>query len=72
MARERKRHGNASENTAPGAVPDKLCETGPNGCTSHVSTEVSLHPRLIQIVRLLARQAAIEDVAAQRAIPLED
>jgi hypothetical protein len=66
MARDRKRHACDREvPVAPpgGAMPPNDPIAGANGAP---------HPCLIQIVRLLARQAATADIAAQRAIPPEE
>lgn len=68
MARDRKRHAcdkevlpTASPSRAPAPSAPPLATTPPEP-----------HDCLIQIVRLLARQAAKADIAAQRSQTLED
>jgi hypothetical protein len=66
MARDRKRH--AQDEEVPVAPP--AAAMPPNDPIA--AARGAPHPCLIQIVRLLARQAARTDIAAQRAIPPEE
>lgn len=67
MARDRKRHAReteAPETATSGAAVSPGSALAPNPGPAH--------PCLIQLVRLLARQAAEEDIARQRAAARRD
>ena len=62
MARDRKKH--VCEQEAPAPVPSAACLLSASALASNLPPP---HPLLLQLVRLLARQSAEEDIAAQRA-----
>ena len=61
MARDRKIH--AREGEVPMSPPPSAMESGHGLAASREPP----HPSLLELVRLIARQAALDDVAAQRA-----
>ena len=62
MARDRKRHAGEQE-ASPSAAPAAALPSG----SALAPTQVPPHPALIQLVRLLARQAAAAEIAAPSA-----
>ena len=60
MARERKRHVNGNEVAAEAAVADPAISLDRDANPPH--------PCLVELVRLLARQAAAEDISRQRRV----
>ena len=62
MARDRRRHARGTE-----APETAASAAGVSPGSTLASTLPPPHPCLVQLVRLLARQAAVEDIARQRA-----
>lgn len=67
MARDRTRHARAKE--VPSAAPPAAAMPLIEPIALNLTTP---HPYLTEIVRLLARQAAKADIAAQRSATSED
>ena len=67
MARDRRSHVYREEALATAPSPVNAASNRPLA-----TTRSAPHPCLVEIVRLLARQTAKADVAAQRAINNED
>lgn len=69
MARDTRRHARDGEGLPTLAPrPDAVSiSAGPPSERPLATTHIDPHPCLIEIVRLLARQAARADIAAQRA-----
>ncbi len=74
MARDRKRHARDGEGLpALAPLPDAMSTSaGAPADRPLAQTHIDPHPCLAEIVRLLARQAAKADIAAQRATPPEE
>lgn len=71
MARDRKRHARETEAPETAASGAGMSVSVPPG-VALASNPGPAHPCLIQLVRLLARQAAEEDIARQRAAARRD
>ena len=67
MARDQKRHARAREVPSVAPPADAMSSNVPIA-----TTHAAPHPCLVEIVRLLARQAAKADIAAQRSATSED
>lgn len=67
MARERRSHVREEEALSAASSPVDTASNSPLATTRSVP-----HPCLVEIVRVLARQTAKADVAAQRANDSED